>query len=320
MRARVQSANKGFRRRRSMLLALSVVALAFLLMVSAGSANLPGSTFQGSDGNLIVDNPPGGTDWANVQPAISCPPNPVVGCLVDTPSGSSDNSFTQGSSEDDPNVHIDQGSIPNNKDDLLRSYLSTDSSGNAKFLYLAWIRAQTSGDAHIDFELNQNATPNWTASTTGALTINRTAGDVLITYDFGGSGHARHRHPALDHKRRNSVFREQREGPVLGEPGGSHVERSRRGCSQHSPGCRPDLQCFGEPHPGRPVRRDGDRSEPDPELLSAGHLHRFWEGLRQEPLRRQRVQLRAEGLHRACATSSSATARAPTLTTARPAP
>ena len=186
MRARVESAHNKFRSRRNLLLALSAVALACLLMVSAGSAVLPPSHFEGNDGNLTVDTS-GNSDWASLTPAISCSA-PVVGCLVDTPSGSTDNSFTGGSSEDDPNVNIAQGSIPNNKDDLLRSYLATETTGGSTFLYLAWVRAQTNGDAHIDFELNQNPTPGWDASTTGALTINRTAGDVLLTYDFSGSG------------------------------------------------------------------------------------------------------------------------------------
>ena len=44
------------------------------------------------------------------------------------------------------------------------------------------------GSANIDFELNQNATSGWDASTVGDVTINRTAGDLLITYDFSGSG------------------------------------------------------------------------------------------------------------------------------------
>jgi hypothetical protein len=38
----------------------------------------------------------------------------------------------------------------------------------------------------MDFEINHKTQPNLT--TTGPKTLNRTAGDLLITYDFGGSG------------------------------------------------------------------------------------------------------------------------------------
>ena len=54
------------------------------------------------------------------------------------------------------------------------------------YLYLAWERTNTLGSANMDFELNQVTTPNLGAA--GAHTIVRTAGDLLITYDFGGSG------------------------------------------------------------------------------------------------------------------------------------
>ena len=51
-----------------------------------------------------------------------------------------------------------------------------------------WERAAAIGDAHIDFELNQNATLGLDSSTTGIVQLNRTPGDLLISYDFSGSG------------------------------------------------------------------------------------------------------------------------------------
>src|SRR6266508_3983245 len=48
------------------------------------------------------------------------------------------------------------------------------------------VLANVLGSANMDFEINQNQQPNLT--TTGPKTLNRTAGDLLITFDFGGSG------------------------------------------------------------------------------------------------------------------------------------
>ena len=66
---------------------LAAVAAATLGLAIPAHANLPGSTFEGNDGNLTV-NTAGNTDWVNA-------PNRVTG--IDQPSGSSDNAFGQGS-------------------------------------------------------------------------------------------------------------------------------------------------------------------------------------------------------------------------------
>src|SRR6266699_3262923 len=106
-KGRVAVAAMQFRERRvrrwwylaTMLAAAVAVAAVF---VSASSANLSGSTFEGNDGNLVV-NTAGNTDWANA-------PNRVVG--LDLASGSGDNAFGQGTKEDDPNATVVTGSIP----------------------------------------------------------------------------------------------------------------------------------------------------------------------------------------------------------------
>ncbi len=151
------------------------------MFVAASGAVING--FEGNDGNLVVDTS-GNTDWASFP--INCATG--TGCSLDTPSGSSDNSFTQGTHEDDPNVTIATGSIPPNKNDLTRSYMWSTVNGGKNYLYLAWERLVNTGSANIDFELDQNSTSGWTSSTTGPVTINRTEGDLLVTYDFGGSG------------------------------------------------------------------------------------------------------------------------------------
>jgi hypothetical protein len=162
--------------RRRLGLTIALTAVLALVLVSPGLANLAGSTFEGNDGNLVV-NTSGNTDWVNA-------PNRVRG--DDLPSGNSDNSFGQGTKEDDPNVTVVSGSIPPQKSDLTRFYVANEFTSNSNYLYLAWERSNVLGSANMDFEINQKTQPNLT--TTGPKTLVRTAGDILITFDFGGSG------------------------------------------------------------------------------------------------------------------------------------
>ena len=162
--------------RRRTAFAVGATAVMVVVLANPAGANLAGSSFEGNDGNLIV-NTTGKTDWATA-------PNRVRG--DDVASGANDNSFGQGTKEDDPNVTVVTGSIPPQKSDLTRFYVASEFASNSNFLYLAWERSNVLGSANMDFELNQKVQPNLT--TTGAKTLVRTAGDILITFDFGGSG------------------------------------------------------------------------------------------------------------------------------------
>jgi len=155
---------------------VAFAAVFAVFFVAASGANLTGSTFEANDGNLVVTTP-GNTDWENA-------PSRVRG--DDLASGTNDNSFGQGTKEDDANVTVVTGSIPPQKSDLTRFYVASEFASGSNFLYLAWERSNVLGSANMDFELNQKAQPNLT--TTGPKTLVRTAGDILITFDFGGSG------------------------------------------------------------------------------------------------------------------------------------
>jgi hypothetical protein len=198
-------ADRGARRnllsRRKLSVLIAAAALAFGLAVPAASfadsasgcdfaANgttpscsppLAGSSFAGADGNLLASPTTfGTTDWQNVAGL-----NPGF----DLPSGTGDNSFGQGTKEDNPNVTVVTGSIPPNKSDLTRFYEASEIGSNGhNFLYLAWERSNVLGSANMDFEINQNATSGFTGSTTGPVTLSRTAGDLLVTYDFTNGG------------------------------------------------------------------------------------------------------------------------------------
>ena len=142
------------------------------------SPPLSGSTFAGGDGNLLT-NPTtfGTTDWQNVAGRNTG---------IDLPSGSTDNAFGQGTKEDDPNVSVVTGSIPPNKSNLTRFYEASEFANSSNFLYLAWERTNNLGSANMDFEINQKAQPDLT--TTGQKTLVRTAGDLLVTFDFTNGG------------------------------------------------------------------------------------------------------------------------------------
>jgi hypothetical protein len=142
------------------------------------SGPLSGSTFAGGDGNLLTSPTTfGTTDWQNVA---------GLHTGIDLPSGTGDNAFGQGTKEDSSNVSVVTGSIPPQKSDLTRFYEASEFVNNNNYLYLAWERTNNLGSANMDFEINQKTQPDLT--TTGAKTLVRTAGDLLVTFDFTNGG------------------------------------------------------------------------------------------------------------------------------------
>lgn len=159
--------------------------LACLALIMAGTtaaqANLPGSPFEGNDGNLVVDTA-GNTDWANL--GISCV-TPIAGCGIDKPTGQTDDSFGTGTKEDTAVPSVVSGQIPNNKSDLTRFYARfIEEANGSTYAYLAWERVQEpNGTTNMDFEFNQSSV----LSSNGVTPV-RTAGDVLIKYDLSQGG------------------------------------------------------------------------------------------------------------------------------------
>ena len=153
---------------------LAVCMAAALAVALPVAANLTGSSFESTDGNVQVDVS-GNKDWSNA---------PNLKTALDKPTGQQDDSFGQGTKEDSPVPTVVTGSIPNNKSDLTRFYVSDENVGARHFLYLAWERVQEpNGTTNMDFEFNQSRT----LSSNGVTPI-RTAGDVLIKYDLSQGG------------------------------------------------------------------------------------------------------------------------------------
>ena len=160
--------------------AVAALVAAGTALGSSASANLPGSTFEGGDGNFVV-NTAGNTDWA----ALNAAQQAALSVKADLLSGQTDNSFGNGTKTSDVNVTVVSGSIPNNKADLGNSYITSETLANGDvMMYLGVTRVTTSGTVNLDIEINQEAQPDLT--TPGPKVLNRTVGDLLISYDFQG--------------------------------------------------------------------------------------------------------------------------------------
>jgi hypothetical protein len=165
---------------------------------SCTTANaLSGSNFEiDVDANLKVDGASPCIDWL----ADGTGTGLRAGVLAknDVPSGPGDDAFGQGTSEDDANPTIVDGSIPPNKSDLKVFGVFTETTASSdQFLELFWSRVQNpSGTTNMDFELNQKfcnpaATPTNCADNGSGVTPEtpvRTVGDKLISYDLSKGG------------------------------------------------------------------------------------------------------------------------------------
>src|SRR5215218_2498034 len=108
-----------------------------------------GSAFEiDIDANLVV-NTSGCIDWLTGGTGTAFRPGEVKS---DKATGTGDDSFGQGTAENNPNPTIVSGSIPPNKSDLKAFGIHTE----ADFLELFWSRVQNpSGTTNMDFELNK---------------------------------------------------------------------------------------------------------------------------------------------------------------------
>jgi hypothetical protein len=172
------------RRKQSVQRRSTWLGLAVIVVLATAAASLPsvfavpGSDFESTDGNLVVDNT---RDWQSLGGQVA------IG--QDKPTGATDDSLGVGSKDDHPTPTVTSGSIPNNKSDLDRLYVATENLGafpGEDFLYLAFTRNNTLGTANISFELNKLDQPAPPPS--GPWALNRSAGDLLILFDFARGG------------------------------------------------------------------------------------------------------------------------------------
>jgi hypothetical protein len=183
-------------------LAVAVPTVTVALATTAGAAActtanvVSGSNFEiDTNANLAVNGASPCIDWLAGGAGTAMRSSVIT--HPDKPTGATDDSFGQGTSEDDATPTIVAGSIPPNKSDLKVFGLNQETSGTAKFLELFWSRVQNpSGSTNMDFELNKkfcdpSATPTNCANNGSGVTPEtpvRSVGDKLITYDLANGG------------------------------------------------------------------------------------------------------------------------------------
>jgi hypothetical protein len=148
------------------------------------------STLPTGGANLKKDGGTGCIDWATV--ADSKQP--------DATTGSNDNSFGQGTSENDAVPTVVSDSIPPNKSDLLNFGVYEELAGTKTFVALYWARINSpQGTTNMDFELNQNScdpskppatTPPGNVCSSNNVTPARRTGDKLLIFNLSSGGTA----------------------------------------------------------------------------------------------------------------------------------
>lgn len=164
---------------RTLLAALLAVLALFAISATVASAadNVPPSTFEGGDGNLLKA---AGTDWQDWTGS--------AGLVQKDDDDTVQSQFGTGSKEQDPGAwDLVTGTAPSKSDILDAAYASEVVSGDL-FFYGAFERLDGSGNANVSFELNRE--PGTYDNGNDQVPI-RTDGDLLITFDGNNSGGVR---------------------------------------------------------------------------------------------------------------------------------
>jgi hypothetical protein len=176
--------------RHALLLALAfsvlVSSAAFAEVLPSSDEPLPGSSFQGADGNQTnqLEPPPPRIDWQALEAA---------GRVHHTPDpNDQDTAFVGGSKENVPrnpegtlwNFTTEAGGVDPAKNNILDVWSTFDPQGPNAFVYLAFTRQGVVGTTFATFELNHD-TRLWD---NGAAEIPcRRDGDVLVSYQGSGN-------------------------------------------------------------------------------------------------------------------------------------
>jgi uncharacterized repeat protein (TIGR01451 family) len=157
-------------------IALAIASPASATNLTPTDNPLPGSRFQGADGNQ--DDAPGLSDWQGLQAAgrVQHSPDP----------NAQDSAFKDGSKEDEPGewgLTTETDGVQPAKDNILDAWSSVDQPGADTFLYLGFSREEAEGTTFLTFELNQDARL-WN---NGRASIPcRRTGDVQVSYEPHG--------------------------------------------------------------------------------------------------------------------------------------
>ena len=164
--------------------------------VSSAFSPLPLSSFEGADGNQCDSDGAGPRrDWETVAG------EPDLHTTIDAPSnndttyGSNNAGIVGGSTSEivPDSWNFTNGNIGGGKFDALSAASFTDPENSKLFLDLGFVRATTSGDTFLAFELNQRQPgyrldPNEADPSAPFSVPTRTSGDLLVTYHVGTAG------------------------------------------------------------------------------------------------------------------------------------
>ena len=159
-----------------------VVALAAPALASGAlprtAAPLPGSSFQGGDGNQASEG--GLVDWDALQDAGRVRHNPDA--------NAEDTSFAGGTKEGDPAhwvIGTTAGGVTPGKANIFDAWSAVDQPAGRTFQYLAFTRDASTGDTFLTFELNQSGR-TWVNDEKETIPCRRN-GDVLMSYEISGN-------------------------------------------------------------------------------------------------------------------------------------
>jgi SdrD B-like domain len=156
-------------------------------LTTAANCALPGSTFQGGDGDQY--NPtlaeetyctehllPTSFDWQNEPGVVNSPD-----------AQAEDTIFSGGNKESAPEswvIETQAGGATPGKTNIISAWSKADPQPASTFLYMSFERAATTGDTYLTFELNQ-VKGLWENQKKATIPC-RTTGDILISYNVGG--------------------------------------------------------------------------------------------------------------------------------------
>jgi hypothetical protein len=158
---------------RRILVVSALLTLALMLAAAIAQANVNG--FEASDGNQTCET---ATDWA-------CLSLPIA--RVDDASGTSDDIFTSGSKELQPDSWGITTGAPVNKGDIQALWSAVaNNADDSSYLYLSFKRLNGTGQGFFSFELSQ-VRSTWTNGA-GTTIPCRTNGDVLVSFEVPSTG------------------------------------------------------------------------------------------------------------------------------------
>jgi uncharacterized repeat protein (TIGR01451 family) len=155
-----------------------VAAPALATVLPPTDVPLPGSRFQGADGNQ--DDALPRIDWQALETAgvVRHSPDP----------NAEDDAFTGGSKEEQPgewDLTVEAGGVNPPKDNIRDAWSSVRQPGGNTFLYLGFTREAAGGTTYLAFELNHDERL-W-HNGRARIPCRRT-GDVLVSYQARGNG------------------------------------------------------------------------------------------------------------------------------------